>query len=117
MLTRCKCLHGFQWLLASCSIVGGAIAALEIRALAQITPDATLGTEGSRLTPNIQINGAAADRIQGGGLGGDLTVNASDAVEVVGITVDGQLSSELSAATAGAGDAGSLTINTRRLSV
>jgi large exoprotein involved in heme utilization and adhesion len=51
------------------------------------------------------------------GRGGDLTVNASDLVEVVGTTPDGQLSSRLSASTAGQGDAGNLTINTSRLSV
>ncbi len=66
MLTRCKWLDGFQWLLASCSIVGGAIASLGDSLSAQITPDGTLGTEGSRLTPNVQINGTAADRIEGG---------------------------------------------------
>ncbi|ARV59856.1 hypothetical protein BZZ01_15560 [Nostocales cyanobacterium HT-58-2] len=33
---------------------------------AQITPDGTLGTEASRLTPNVFINGANADRIDGG---------------------------------------------------
>ncbi|HEY9675068.1 MAG TPA: filamentous hemagglutinin N-terminal domain-containing protein [Waterburya sp.] len=51
------------------------------------------------------------------GRGGDLTVNASDLVEVVGTTPDGQGSSTLSASTAGSGDAGNLTINTRHLSV
>jgi filamentous hemagglutinin family protein len=33
---------------------------------AQITPDNTLGAESSRLTPNVQIKGAAADSISGG---------------------------------------------------
>ncbi|MBR8833348.1 MAG: hypothetical protein DSM106950_04715 [Stigonema ocellatum SAG 48.90 = DSM 106950] len=35
-------------------------------AIAQITPDNTLGVEASRLTPNVLINGANADRIDGG---------------------------------------------------
>ncbi len=35
-------------------------------ALSQITPDNTLGAERSRLTPNVTINGASADRIDGG---------------------------------------------------
>lgn len=35
-------------------------------AQAQITPDNTLGAESSRLTPNVTINAAAADRIDGG---------------------------------------------------
>ncbi|MBN3958722.1 MAG: filamentous hemagglutinin N-terminal domain-containing protein [Nostoc sp. NMS8] len=33
---------------------------------AQITPDNTLGIEASRLTPNVLINGASSDRIDGG---------------------------------------------------
>jgi filamentous hemagglutinin family protein len=35
-------------------------------AQAQINPDNTLGSESSRLTPNVPINGASADRIDGG---------------------------------------------------
>lgn len=35
-------------------------------ALAQITPDATLGVEGSIVTPNVNIRGFPADRIDGG---------------------------------------------------
>jgi filamentous hemagglutinin family protein len=35
-------------------------------AIAQITPDNTLGAESSRLTPNVLINGASSDRIDGG---------------------------------------------------
>ncbi|HEY9652365.1 MAG TPA: filamentous hemagglutinin N-terminal domain-containing protein, partial [Coleofasciculaceae cyanobacterium] len=38
--------------------------------LAQITPDATLGAEHSIITPNININGANADRIDGGAIRG-----------------------------------------------
>ncbi|MEB3357632.1 MAG: filamentous hemagglutinin N-terminal domain-containing protein [Synechococcales bacterium] len=37
---------------------------------AQIVPDNTLGAEGSRLTPNVQIRGALGDRIDGGALRG-----------------------------------------------
>ncbi|MBD2603799.1 filamentous hemagglutinin N-terminal domain-containing protein [Scytonema hofmannii FACHB-248] len=35
-------------------------------AIAQITPDNTLGAENSRFTPNVLINGASADQIDGG---------------------------------------------------
>lgn len=35
-------------------------------AKAQITPDNTLGAESSKITPNVPIGGAAADRIDGG---------------------------------------------------
>jgi filamentous hemagglutinin family protein len=38
--------------------------------LAQITPDATLGSEGSVVTPNAVVNGAQADLIEGGALRG-----------------------------------------------
>jgi filamentous hemagglutinin family protein len=42
-------------------------------AQAQITPDATLGAESSRLTPNVVIQGGNADRIDGGATrGGNL---------------------------------------------
>ncbi len=40
--------------------------ALPTPAIAQITPDNTLGAENSRLTPNVLINGANADKIEGG---------------------------------------------------
>jgi large exoprotein involved in heme utilization and adhesion len=33
---------------------------------AQIIPDATLGTENSRVTPNVQVRGGNADLIEGG---------------------------------------------------
>jgi filamentous hemagglutinin family protein len=39
-------------------------------AKAQIVPDNTLGAEASRLTPNVLINGANADRIDGGAIRG-----------------------------------------------
>ncbi|RUS92885.1 hypothetical protein DSM106972_097800 [Dulcicalothrix desertica PCC 7102] len=38
---------------------------------AQITPDNTLGAEASKLTPNVLINGASADLINGGALRGN----------------------------------------------
>ncbi|MHC5780028.1 two-partner secretion domain-containing protein, partial [Nostoc sp.] len=39
-------------------------------ALAQITPDGTLGDRSSRITPNVNIKGSAADRIDGGAIRG-----------------------------------------------
>ncbi len=36
------------------------------RTLAQITPDATLGDEGSVMTPNVNVKGLPADLIEGG---------------------------------------------------
>ncbi|MEH2084421.1 MAG: filamentous hemagglutinin N-terminal domain-containing protein [Nostoc sp.] len=38
----------------------------ENHALAQITPDGTLGNNSSIITPNVNIKGSAADRIDGG---------------------------------------------------
>jgi filamentous hemagglutinin family protein len=40
------------------------------QAVAQITPDATLGTESSILTPNVNIRGLPGDRIDGGAVRG-----------------------------------------------
>ncbi|QIR41338.1 filamentous hemagglutinin N-terminal domain-containing protein [Tolypothrix sp. PCC 7910] len=39
-------------------------------AYSQINPDNTLGSESSRITPNVVINGANADRIDGGAVRG-----------------------------------------------
>jgi filamentous hemagglutinin family protein len=39
---------------------------LPAEGLAQITPDDSLGRERSRVTPNVTVRGAAADRIDGG---------------------------------------------------
>jgi len=47
-------------------ILWGFITITSTPANAQITPDNTLNSESSRFTPNVQINGASADRIDGG---------------------------------------------------
>jgi large exoprotein involved in heme utilization and adhesion len=49
------------------------------------------------------------------GRAGNLTVNASESVELIGTSSDGDFESKLSSATASAGDAGNITINTRML--
>ncbi|GAB4183895.1 MAG: hypothetical protein Fur006_21070 [Coleofasciculaceae cyanobacterium] len=51
------------------------------------------------------------------GAGGSLLVNASDSVQVIGTSADGQFGSILVANSFRTGDAGSLTINTRQLLV
>jgi len=58
-----------------------------------------------------------AGTLGGTGKGGTLSVTASDSVEVIGTSADGQFSSRLSAQTEGEGDAGELRIATRRLLV
>ncbi|MEH1940460.1 MAG: filamentous hemagglutinin N-terminal domain-containing protein [Nostoc sp.] len=47
-------------------VLGHIIFCSENHALAQITPDGTLGNNSSRITPNINIKGLPADRIDGG---------------------------------------------------
>ncbi len=49
------------------------------------------------------------------GRAGNLTVNASESIELIGTSSDGNFRSSLVSATASAGDAGNITINTRRL--
>ena len=46
--------------------IGGTLIFLGNRALAQITPDATLGVERSRITPDAEVRGEPADLIEGG---------------------------------------------------
>jgi filamentous hemagglutinin family protein len=43
---------------------------VNISASAQVTPDASLGVERSLVTPNVQIQGISADRIDGGAIRG-----------------------------------------------
>jgi large exoprotein involved in heme utilization and adhesion len=53
----------------------------------------------------------------GSGNGGSLLITASDSVEVIGTTADGQFGSGLRTQSQGSGDAGDLTIETQRLLV
>ncbi|MBD1806169.1 filamentous hemagglutinin N-terminal domain-containing protein [Microcoleus sp. FACHB-SPT15] len=46
--------------------ISGVLTSGADRTLAQITPDATLGAEGSVVTPGVDVGGQAADRIDGG---------------------------------------------------
>jgi filamentous hemagglutinin family protein len=63
-----KSCRGWYWHVAGASFLamGGAIASSFDYALAQITPDGTLGAESSVVTPNVDINGLPSDRIDGG---------------------------------------------------
>ncbi len=64
----------------------------------------------------IEDGGQAFSGSAGGGRGGNLTVNASEFVKVVGIEpIDGFFGSRLATRTDGDGDAGNLSINTRKL--
>ncbi|MEH1940459.1 MAG: filamentous hemagglutinin N-terminal domain-containing protein [Nostoc sp.] len=68
-MTTCKDRNWHSDLLGVFSIIGvlaHVIFCSENHALAQITPDGTLGNNSSRITPNVNIKGGAADRIDGG---------------------------------------------------
>ncbi|MGG6263836.1 filamentous hemagglutinin N-terminal domain-containing protein [Leptolyngbya sp. AN03gr2] len=51
----------------------------------------------------------------GEGAGGNLTVNATDSIQVIGISRDGEFGSRLTANTRASGNAGEITLNTRQL--
>ncbi|MEW6493953.1 MAG: filamentous hemagglutinin N-terminal domain-containing protein [Cyanobacteriota bacterium] len=59
---------GYRWWIgiAVAFGIGGAIAFSANPTVAQITPDATLGNESSRVTPNPNVRGLPAELIQGG---------------------------------------------------
>ncbi|MGF1479882.1 MAG: filamentous hemagglutinin N-terminal domain-containing protein [Cyanophyceae cyanobacterium] len=76
--------------------------------------------EGARVASQSggQVNRPGAPPIiSAGGNGGELTVNASDSVEVAGISPDGQFTSVLSTATFSDAPAGDLELTTGRLVV
>ena len=55
--------------------------------------------------------------IGGTGTGGDVLVNASESIELIGVTPGILTPSQITAGTGGAGDAGSVTINTQQLTL
>ncbi|MDM9586306.1 filamentous hemagglutinin N-terminal domain-containing protein [Nostoc sp. GT001] len=68
-MTTCKDRNWHSDLLEVLGIIGvlaHGIFCSENHALAQITPDGTLGDNSSRITPNVNIKGLPADRIDGG---------------------------------------------------
>ncbi|MEH2182734.1 two-partner secretion domain-containing protein [Nostoc sp.] len=72
-MTTCKDRNWHSYLLGIFSIIGvlaHGIFCCENHALAQITPDGTLGNNSSKITPNVNIKGSAADRIDGGAVRG-----------------------------------------------
>jgi filamentous hemagglutinin family protein len=75
--------------------------------------DLTIATGRLLVRDRAQISASTF----GSGEGGTLSVTASDTVELIGSSADGRTSSGLFAQTLGEGDAGNLTIATRRLLV
>ncbi len=63
------------------------------------------------LRDGAQISAVTTDR----GRGGDVLVNASESVEVIGVSQNRKFTSTLRAQTSGTGDGGSVTINTGKL--
>ncbi|MBN3870915.1 MAG: filamentous hemagglutinin N-terminal domain-containing protein, partial [Nostoc sp. JL33] len=61
---------GFLGVVSIIGVLAHVIFGSENHALAQITPDGTLGDRSSRITPNVNIKGSAADRIDGGAIRG-----------------------------------------------
>jgi filamentous hemagglutinin family protein len=59
-----------KWVTQTLRLLPLGIAFSSVPALAQIVPDNTLGTERSQVTPNINIRGLPADRIDGGAVRG-----------------------------------------------
>ncbi|MEQ8971186.1 MAG: filamentous hemagglutinin N-terminal domain-containing protein [Coleofasciculus sp. C1-SOL-03] len=59
---------GKRWgcILAGVFGISGVLAGCDTDAVAQITPDTSLGTENSVVTPNVDIQGLPADLIEGG---------------------------------------------------
>jgi filamentous hemagglutinin family protein len=69
-------------------------------------------------TGRLLVRGALVSaRTLGTGQGGTLSVTASDAVEVIGTSANGQFPSALTAQTTGAGNARDLTIATEQLTI
>jgi filamentous hemagglutinin family protein len=61
---------GFELVTRALGVISVGIALFNGSAFAQIVPDATLGSEGSQVTPNANIRGLPGDRIDGGAVWG-----------------------------------------------
>jgi large exoprotein involved in heme utilization and adhesion len=95
---------------------------LILQGRARILTEAFAAGKAGELTINtdrlILRDGARISALTSGeGNGGTVTVNASESVELVGTSSDGELPSALTTASTKTGNAGNLTINTGRLIV
>ncbi|MGJ3249130.1 MAG: filamentous hemagglutinin N-terminal domain-containing protein [Elainellaceae cyanobacterium] len=71
----------YRYIIHWASTTGLAIAFLSLSsasAVAQITPDATLGVEGSRLIRNVEVRGSLGDVIEGGAIRGPALFHSFD---------------------------------------
>ncbi|MUG93304.1 filamentous hemagglutinin N-terminal domain-containing protein [Scytonema sp. UIC 10036] len=85
------------------------------REIGDIPGELTINTRQLIIRPGGRISASNA----GQGRGGNITVNAADSVELIGIfnAMGGLRSSGLSVQTTGSGDAGRLVINTKNLTI
>ncbi len=85
--------------------------------------DITINTGRLRIQGGARVSAASGARQQNSkfipatGSGGNLTVNASESVEIIGTSANGSAVSSLSTLTRGSADAGKLTITTGQLIV
>jgi filamentous hemagglutinin family protein len=105
----------------SVQVIGGAADASIFGSgiFTQVSNSQSIGNAGD-MTINtrrllIQDGATVSAATWGAGKGGNLTVNASDSVQLIGISANGRFPSDLNTATLGTGDAGNLIINTRQL--
>lgn len=83
-----------------------------------ITSRRLIVRDGSQIsTRSFGLYNPVGQFIPATGRGGNLTVNTSESVEVIGTSFGGRVFSTLASSTNGAGEAGNLTINTQRLLV
>ena len=85
---------------------------------ANVAPTGT-GTGGNLTIDTSRLVVRAGSQVSvatfGHGKGGNLQINADDSVELIGTSANSQFASGLSAQSEGRGDAGDMTIDTRRL--
>ena len=61
---------GLQWATGALGLLPIGLAVFSVPVFAQIVPDNTLGSESSQVTPNVNIRGLPAERINGGAVRG-----------------------------------------------
>lgn len=79
--------------------------------------DLTVNSDRLTITEGALLTTATLGLFDGAGAGGDLRVTARDSIELIGASSNGQFASALSSDTLGSGRAGTLTLETGRLTV
>jgi large exoprotein involved in heme utilization and adhesion len=85
------------------------------------TDTANLGDAGNLSidTGNLLVSDGAvvSSATRNQGAGGSLVVNATDSIQIIGTSADGEFPSSLTATTTASGNAGDLTLKTRQLTI